>query len=198
MTDRQQTIFLGAGLGFLAGAAAGAVGGQAIGKDTKSTLIGAGIGALAAGIAGAVYGTHVADQKARFSSDEEYLKACILAADQASQQAEIYNAQLKGNISLLKQDVQQLVVKYNNHQVEIATMRKAKKRFQNDLAQLSINQQAIEEQIIKYNKAYTNSKNASSTSLASLESQINKLEKARQELGTQANALASIDQSIKI
>jgi len=198
MTDRQQTIFQGTVIGVAAGAATGAAIGQAIGRNTSATLIGAGVGGLVAGIAGAAYGTHVADQKNKYANDEEYLEACIAVAEQASEQAESYNVQLKKDISSLEKKVQDLVVQYNKKQVNTAIMRNQQKHIEKQLAQLNINHQAIITQIAKFKGALANGQNATTTSIASLDKEIHKLELAAEELESQTSALASIDQSIKL
>jgi len=58
----------GTGTGAAVGAGVGAILGQAIGKDTESTLIGAGIGAILGGIAGNQIGAYMDRQEAELRS----------------------------------------------------------------------------------------------------------------------------------
>ena len=72
----------GAAIGTGVGAAAGAGLGQAIGKDTKSTLIGAAIGAAAGGLAGAAIGNYMDRQ-------EQAMRAALAQSEAASVRREM-------------------------------------------------------------------------------------------------------------
>jgi len=198
MNDRQQTIFQGTVIGVAAGASTGALLGQLIGKDTKSTLLGAGIGAALGGLAGASYGTHIADLKAKYANDEEYLIACIKVAREANKQAEAYNDKLRSEISNLKKEIHQLVRKYNRGEIVQADLLNKKKELERQLAQLEVNRKAIHYQIEKFKQARAQAQKANARTIASLDREIYKLEKAAQELEAEANTLASISQAIKV
>ena len=196
MTDRQQTIFQGAGLGVAAGAATGALIGQAIGHDTTSTLIGAGIGSVLGGLGGAVYGKHIADMKAQYASEEAWLRDCIAHAQIANQQAANYIAQLKVRNSKLEKEVKRLVAEYNKHKVSTATLRQKKKDIDNEIAQLNVNTQEVYRQIEEYKSARAKVQSSSAGTVAKLDRQISELEAAALELENQTTALASINQRI--
>ena len=196
MTDRQQTIFQGAGLGAAGGAAAGALIGQAIGHDTKSTLIGAGIGGILGGIGGAAYGQHIADMKAQYASEEAWLKDCIKHAKIANQQAANYIARLKIRNSHLEKEVKRLVAQYNQHKVSTAALRQKKQEIENEIAQLNVNLKEVYRQIEEYKRAKAQVKSSSARTVAKLEKQISELEEAARELENQTTALASINQRI--
>ncbi len=103
-TDQQRTKAQGAGLGAAAGAAVGtAIGAVAGGKEgaLKGALIGGGIGL----IGGYAYATHVANLKAQYVKEEDYLDACITSAEKVNQETRQYNAYLESEIRDQDQDI---------------------------------------------------------------------------------------------
>ena len=196
MNDRQLTISQGAGIGAVGGAAAGALIGQAIGHGTKSTLIGAGAGAMMGGLGGAAYGQHVANIKAQYAYEEEWLRNCIRYAENANRQVAIYISQLKIRNSRLKKEVKQLVKRYNQHKSSIAAMNQKKREVENKIAYLNSYIQEIYRQIAAYKNIRANVRTSSSDSIAQLDRQISELEAAALELENQTTALASINQRI--
>ena len=84
----------GAGIGAVLGAAIGAALG---GRDgaLKGAAIGAGVGALS----GFAYGTSVANKKADYASEEEWLSACLAETQNTNQQAAAYNSRLKTSLA---------------------------------------------------------------------------------------------------
>jgi uncharacterized protein YcfJ len=111
-SDGQLTQAQGAGIG----AAGGALVGQLIGGNTKSTLIGAGIG----GLAGFAYGTHIANKKAQYKSTEEWLDACIAQAETQRKQAVAYNRKLNNRLASLQQEVR--MAKAANDRSKLASL----------------------------------------------------------------------------
>lgn len=95
MTDRQRTETEGA----LAGCGAGAVLGNIVGNDTKSTATGCVLGMMAGG----TYGKHVADKKEAYQSTEAHFQAMIDNAQQVAHNASAYNNTLQGQITSVKQ-----------------------------------------------------------------------------------------------
>ncbi len=102
MNDSDTTRAQGAGVGAAGGAAAGGLLGQLIGKDSTSTLLGAAIGAVVGAGAGYIYGNHVANQKEKFASQEDWLDACIASASKTNQETRAYNEKLAAEINSLK------------------------------------------------------------------------------------------------
>lgn len=91
--------------GTLAGAGIGAVLGAAIGAATggsRGALTGALIGVGVGGAAGWAYGTSVANKKADYASEEEWLAACLAEAQGVNQQTAAYNQRLKTSLAAYK------------------------------------------------------------------------------------------------
>lgn len=118
MSDSDRTRAEGAGTGVAAGAALGALLGQVIGGDTGSTLLGAAIGGAVGGAAGLAYGDHVAKQKEKYASQEDWLDACIASAEKTNAETEAYNQKLAADLKGLKQQVADLNKGYKKKKVE--------------------------------------------------------------------------------
>ena len=99
-TDTQaQGALTGAG----GGAALGAIIGGIIG-GRDGALKGAAIGAGAGLFAGLAYGTSVANKKAAYASEEEWLSACLAEVQNANQQTAAYNSRLKASLASYKKE----------------------------------------------------------------------------------------------
>ena len=92
---------LAQGQGAAMGAAGGALLGNLVGGNTRSTLIGAGIGSLA----GLAYGTHIANKKASYASTEAWLDDCIVQANKRRREAAAYNSRLGNQLARLQKEV---------------------------------------------------------------------------------------------
>ena len=99
--DGRKTQFQGAALGAGAGAGVGALIGLAAGGP-RGAAIGAVAGAVAGGTGGFLYGSHVAHQKAKYASTEQWLDQCIASAQQTNNKAYAYNRTLKQRIAALE------------------------------------------------------------------------------------------------
>ena len=83
LKDKTRTLTEGATAGAVTGAVIGAGIGYAAGGK-EGAVKGAIIGAAAGMIGGAAYGTHAANRKAQYVSQEDYLDACILTAQEVN------------------------------------------------------------------------------------------------------------------
>ncbi len=115
MTDSQRTKTEGTAVGALGGAALGAL----IGGDSQGALIGAALG----GLAGYAYGSHVANEKAKYASKEDWLNACISSAKKVNKSTRSYNAKLSRKIA----DTKRLVSLYKQNKISKSKLRAQKK-----------------------------------------------------------------------
>ena len=112
--DSDRTRAEGAAVGATGGAVIGALIGQAIGGDTGSTLAGAAIGAAIGGAGGYAYGDHVAGQKEKYASNEDWLDACIADAKKTNREITAYNQNLAAEVGILRQETDVLKQQYAN------------------------------------------------------------------------------------
>lgn len=91
--------------GALAGAILGTALGAVIGAQSGNAARGAMLGAALGGGAGLAYGNHVANKKANYASEEQWLDACITQARATNQRARNYNSNLSARISRLRNEI---------------------------------------------------------------------------------------------
>lgn len=196
-TDRQRTQAQGAGLGAAAGAAVGAAIGAATGGKggaVKGALIGGGIGL----IGGLVYANHVANLKAQYASEEDYLDACIAAAENVNRETQQYNASLEREIKDQEQEVDRLVKAYNNRQVTKAALKKKQQSLQTDLDEAQKRLQRAKDEIVIQREVLRREQGKSQAQLAKLDGKIKQLEQSVAELEQTTNHLAAIQQRMSI
>ena len=128
-SDAQRTRNEGTAVGGEAGALLGGLTGAFIDDDSKGGLIGAGIGAAAGGVVGYAYGDHVASQKAKYVSEEDWLDQCIASARHVNQETLVYNNQLRTDIAQLDAKTKALKKKYAAGQVSKKVLLAEKKRI---------------------------------------------------------------------
>jgi|GEM_PF-915180 len=128
-SDAQRTRNEGTAVGVGAGALLGGLTGAFIDDDSKGGLIGAGIGAAAGGVVGYAYGDHVASQKAKYVSEEDWLDQCIASARHVNQETLVYNNQLRTDIAQLDAKTKALEKKYTAGQVSKKVLLAEKKRI---------------------------------------------------------------------
>ncbi len=164
--------------GALAGVGIGAIVGGTIGylvggKD--GLAIGAGIGTAVGGLTGFSYGTHVAEEKKKFASKEEWLKYNIRAAEKANQDMVTYN--------------KALVIEINNLDIETASLRREYNVKKVKTRAFKSKKMQIDANIASGNKVLKSAK-------ADLRSQVNQLKIAKFELKRSGQALALLKSKI--
>lgn len=186
--DGQLAQAQGAGIGAAGGGLLGAI----IGNNSK---LGAGRGALLGaaigGTAGFAYGTHVANQKAKYKSTEQWLDACIASAEKQRQAAVAYNQSLDSRLAQLRGKVR--VAKASGNQEEL------KKLKQQILAEHS----KAEEQMASVNKEIEAQQIAikesgNSPQSTALKTKVNSLGSANAETKKSAQSLAQLSSSTGI
>ncbi len=196
MSDKNTTRAQGAGMGAVLGAGLGAIIGNQMGDSTKGAVIGGLLGAAAGG----VYGNHVANKKAQFASQEQYIDACIAQAAQVQQQTYAYNQQLRQDITGLEQQVQQANQAYKQKQMSRDQMVAMKKDLNNRVQQANQSLERVGQEIQIQNQVLANERQAggSGSHLAKLEQQINALQRQKSELQQQTQRLAALNNSMSV
>lgn len=192
MNDSDTTRAQGAGVGAAGGAAAGGLLGQLIGKDSTSTLLGAAIGAVVGAGAGYIYGNHVASQKEKFASQEDWLDACIASATKTNQETRAYNKELTTEITSLKARSKALKKGYKKKTATRAQMLAQKEKVEKtlktaqqqlDKAKYELKEQQSVVQQIKPGESPEQSR-ALDNRIADLKKAVNDLEKKTETLAS--------------
>jgi hypothetical protein len=127
---KTEATALGAGGGALLGGLIGALAG---GSD--AAWVGAAVGAGVGGVAGFAYGTHVAKEKAKYASQEDWLDACIHSAEKVNRENRAYNAALEKEIRVLAAETDSLAAVYAQKKVRKSALAKEKKKIDAKLAE---------------------------------------------------------------
>jgi len=197
MSDSGQTKAQGTGIGAGIGAALGAgIGYLAGGK--KGALIGAAAGAGAGAIGGYLYGSHVANKKAEYASQEEYLNACINSTRQVNTDTRQYNASLKGEIQNLDQEVTRLIALYNNKKIKRTTLQKEKNKVAAKLADANKKLKRAKDEVAIQREVMKKEQGKSQAELAKLNTEVNNLQKSVSDLEQNTETLASINNRIRL
>jgi len=190
MTDRQKTTAQGAGLGALVGALAGA----AIGANTgnKNWQKGALIGAAAGAIGGAAYGNHVANKKAQYAKQEDYLNACIIHSRQVNNETVNYNIALRQDITRLSQQNDQLMAQYRAGRASKKQMTAQKLLIASRRSEANQKLQTVSDEISIQTTVMEREK------APQMQSDIESLRGQKSQLESQVNDLATLDNRFSV
>lgn len=190
MTDRQKTTAQGAGLGALVGALAGAaIGANTGNKDWKK---GALIGAAAGAIGGAAYGNHVANKKAQYAKQEDYLNACIIHSRQVNNETVNYNIALRQDIARMSQQNDQLMAQYRAGQASKKQMTAQKQLIASRRSEASQKLQTVSDEISIQTTVMEREK------APQMQSDIESLRGQKSQLESQVNDLATLDNRFSV
>ena len=180
MTDSQRTKAEGTGIGALGGALLGSFIG---GSD------GAAWGAALGGVAGYAYGSHVANEKAKYARQEDWLNACISSARKVNNDTRNYNAKLSRKIA----DTKRLVSLYKQNKISKSQLRAQKnlidqeRKTANEMLKNAQNELKAQQGVLRDAK-----KMGKQAEAARLEKEISIMEKENRTLKNQTNTLASL------
>ncbi len=139
MNDQQRTVAEGA----IAGAVLGGLLGAAIGDNSRSALIGAAAGS----VIGAGIGSSIAERKAQYATEEDFLIAEIQRNQDFIQEADAQNRQLYQEIARPDHESRRLEQEYRAGQVSRDTLNRQKASLENQLAKAKKIQSLTEKQL---------------------------------------------------
>jgi uncharacterized protein YcfJ len=170
--------------GALAGSVLGGVAGAIIGHQTGNLGRGALIGAAIGGLGGLALGNHVANKKATYRTEEEWLDACIAQARKTNANARAYNAQLSKKITTLRNQASSsdLAVRKKAKAAIVQLQREAKSELSKVDSEIKSQQGAAGQ--------------ASGSRSASLRSEISSMQTTRSSMDTNIDRLASLGNSV--
>jgi uncharacterized small protein (DUF1192 family) len=180
---------VGAGIGAAVGAGLGYIFG-----GTKGAIIGAGAGAAAGSIGGYAYGSHVANRKQEYATQEDYLDALIVSAQNVNQRTDA----LRQEIAQLEAETAQLVHQYNRRTIQKSQLEnqeslltkkveEGQKQLNTLRAEIDIQQQALAQE-----QQVENASQEATARLDSLQAEIDRLKHNRAQLEEDVNRLAAI------
>jgi archaellum component FlaC len=197
--DGTRTRTEGAGTGAVIGAVAGGLLGQLIGGDTKGTLVGAAIGAAVGGAGGYAYGNHVANQKAKYAQEEDWLDACVAQARQKNQEIVAYNKDLSQQIRTLQQETAALKKQHKDKKTRVAKLKK-KKAATDSLLEATNKELASANQELEAQQSVRGEaeKSGKGDFVVTLDSEIAQLKGNIKELEKRTEELASMSASMSV
>lgn len=197
--DGDRTRAEGAAAGTAGGAAIGALIGQIVGGDTASTLIGASIGAISGLISGYFYGDHVANQKAKYAKEEDWLDACLVVAKESNSQIKSCNKLLKEKITFLKKEISNIKSVYSDKKKREEKMLVAKTDIDNQLYSAEEALTAAKAELDAQNSVVADArKNGQKDYAEDFDSEIKALKASIKELESRTDELASMSASMAV
>ena len=193
MNDQQTTVAQGAGFGALLGAVAG----QAIGGNTRSTLI----GAAAGGLIGAAVGSSIAERKAQYANEEDFLNAEIARNQEFIREADEENRQLYAEISRLDRESQRLAREYRAGKASRNAMVQQRSALEKQLAKAKQVNSLAEKQLADANTVYSESRQkrgAQDQYTRKLESNVVQLKETQQKSSQNVASLQKIYDNMSI
>ncbi len=196
--DSTRTKTEGALVGGAGGAAVGAGLGAALGGG-RGALIGAGIGLLAGLTAGFLVGSHIADKKAKFASEEAWLDACLNQAEQTNNTLKEYNATLNAEITAADVATKNLQTAYAAQQVDKKALTEEQKKLKSMIASTDKMIASTDQEIIGQEKVMADAKeNKRSDEAALLDAEIAALRRQKSKLEESNKQLAAMSSRISL
>jgi uncharacterized protein YcfJ len=197
--DGDRTRSEGAGTGAAVGAVTGALLGQIFGGDTRSTVVGAALGGAIGGLGGYAYGNHVANQKEKYASEEDWLEACIAEAQRTNEAVARYNNELRQQIDGLRRDTETLEQQYADAKTRNVKL-KEKKKTVDGLARAADKElTAARSELAVQNAVATEARGSGQSDYAqSLDNQLETLRANIRELEKQTEELASMSAAMAV
>ena len=193
MDDQQTTVAQGAGVGALIGAGLG----YAIGGNTSSTLI----GAAAGGLIGAGIGSSIAERKAQYAREEDFLVAEIQRNQDFIREANAENRQLYQEIARLDRESQRLARDYRAGKASRDALVRQRGTLEQQLAKAKKVNSLAEKQLADANEVYSESRQKRGSQdqyTQKLESNVVQLKETRQQSSQNVANLQKMYDSMSI
>lgn len=191
--DQTRTVAEGAAVG----AAAGALLGYLIGGDAGA----AAIGGLAGAGAGALLGNVVAERKAAYANEEEFLDGEISRAREFNQAARTYNQKLSQRVADLDRTANTLMAQVRAGTANNATLQSRRNAVRADLAKAEDMQKTLEEEYkiqMAVLKDQREEQGAGDPKVKALEAEVAQLRQNINTLHQETVQLAEIDERMSL
>lgn len=194
MSDRQQTVAEGA----VVGAVLGGLLGAAV-SNNKGT--GALVGAAAGGLIGAGIGSSIAERKAQYATEEDFLIAEIQRNQEFIQEADGQNRQLYQEIAQLDRESRRLEREYRAGKASRNALASQKASLEKQLTKAKQINSLTEKQLADANQVYQESRQKRGPQdkyTQQLESNVVKLKETRQQSNQNVASLQRVYDSMSI
>ena len=191
--DGRKTQAQGTAMGAVGGAALGALIGLATGGGGAAIARGAAIGAGVGAVGGFAYGTHVAHQKAKYASAEQWLDRCIASARATNQRAYAYNRTLNQRIAALQARARTVVASRDQA---------AARQLRNEIATLHREAAGQQQQVVReldaQKGASTDASARTAANYGTYNQQIGELRHTKAALTENVGRLASLENQVNL
>jgi len=181
----------------IGGVVGGVVGYMIAGED--GAVIGASVGGAVGGVAGFAYGNHVAGQKAKYASEEDWLDACVAEAQLANLDLTIYNKGLVQQVTDTEKEIVALKKKQKNAKTRQVKLQQKQAEVGQMLASTNIKMERakkeLEAQLYVSGEATKSQKSDHATTL---NGEVEELKANIAELEKRTKALASLSASMAV
>jgi hypothetical protein len=194
MSDQQTTVAQGAGVGAVLG---GLLGAAVSDNKTKGALI----GAAAGGLLGAAVGSSIAERKAQYANEEDFLVAEIQRNQEFIREADEENRQLYAEIDRLDRESRRLAREYRAGKASRDALVQQKARVEKQLAKAKQVNALAEKQLADANEVYSGSQQKRGSQdryTRQLESNLVELKETRQKSSQNVASLQQIYDSMSI
>lgn len=192
-TKTEGTLF-GTGVGAAIGAGIGAI----IGGG-RGAAIGAGAGALVGGLVGLGVGTHIADQKAKYASEEEWLDACVQQARETNAKLTAHNSELKKQADSLDKETKRLNAAYAANKADKQQLLAERNKIEGTIKENAQIIAGAEAEITAQQRVLADAKASQKTrESAQLETEIADLKRQKTQLEATNKQLASMSARISV
>ncbi|MBE2294074.1 MAG: glycine zipper 2TM domain-containing protein [Phycisphaerales bacterium] len=192
--DQQATVTQGAAFGAIMGGLLGAAVSDNRGR-------GALIGAAAGGVIGAGVGNSIAQRKAEYANEEDFLVEEIRRNQEFTQEADAQNDQLRQEIAQLDRESRQLERRYRAGKASRDALTQQKTRLEKQLAKAKQINSLAEQQLADTNQVYQESRQKRGPRdqyTQKLESNLVDLKETRQQSNQNVSNLQRIYDSMSI
>lgn len=193
MNDQQRTVAEGA----MAGVIVGGLLGAAIGDNRRSALI----GAAAGGIIGAGIGSSIAERKAQYATEEDFLIAEIQRNQDFIAEADAQNRQLYQEIARLDRESRRLAREYRAGRVSRDALSRQKASLEQQLAKAKKVRSLTEKQLADTQQVYQESRQKRGTEdqyTRQLETNLVQLRQAEEQSGQNVASLQQVYDNLSI
>jgi len=186
--------------GTLTGAGAGAVVGAVVGAlldGKRGAARGAALGAAVGGVAGYAVGSHVANEKAKYASREEWLDACLAQAGKTRRETEEANERLREELVRLDKETRTLETAYRRKKADRAELSAEERRIRERVAETEKRIKGAETEITLQNSVVRDARaGGDEEKAARLEAEVRALREQVDTLKDQSAQLATMSHRV--